>query len=67
VWKKVSRWVSVSAPKGTPVEIINHLNEAIKPALTDPAFASRLPLYGTTMKVSSSAEFMKMIAEETEK
>ena len=60
-------WYGVGAPKGTPPEIIDKLNNEINAALADPQVKARLGDLGAMVVVSSPAEFAKFIAEETEK
>src|ERR1700686_425862 len=57
----------ISAPKGTPPEIIEVLNKAVGEALKDPKVVERLPAMGETPKPMTPAEFGKLIAVETEK
>jgi tripartite-type tricarboxylate transporter receptor subunit TctC len=57
----------MSAPKGTPPGIVANLNEAVNEALKDPTLAARLEELGGTAQPMTSAEYGKLIAEETEK
>ena len=57
----------VVAPRNTPAEIIDKLNKAINAGLADPAMSARLADLGGTVLPGSSADFGKLIAEETEK
>jgi tripartite-type tricarboxylate transporter receptor subunit TctC len=57
----------VGAPKNTPVEIIDKLNKEINAALVDPKINTRLADLGATALASSSADFGKLIEDETEK
>ena len=57
----------ISAPKGTPPEIVDTLNKAVAEALKDPKLAARLTEMGGISKPMTSAEFGKLIADETEK
>src|SRR3984893_15845999 len=57
----------ISAPKGTPPEIIDILNKAVGEALTDPKLVARLAELGGIPKPMQPAEFGKFIADETEK
>ena len=54
-------------PKATPVEIVNLLNAEINAALDDPKMKARLVDLGGTELRGTSAEFGRMIADETEK
>ena len=53
----------VGAPKSTPAEIIDRLNEEINAALTDPKIKERIVGHRA---VGSPAEFGKIISDETE-
>jgi tripartite-type tricarboxylate transporter receptor subunit TctC len=64
---EASTWYGVGAPKNTPTEIIDKLNNEINAALADPAFNARLIDLGAEAFASSPAEFGKFIVEETEK
>jgi tripartite-type tricarboxylate transporter receptor subunit TctC len=57
----------ISAPKGTPPEIVDTLNKAIAEALKDPKVAERLTTSGGIPKPMTPAEFGRLIADETEK
>ena len=60
-------YYGMSAPKGTPPEIVATLNKAVNEALKDPTLAARLHDLGGTAQPMTSAEYGKLIAEETEK
>ena len=62
-----SIWFGVSAPRGTPVEIIDQLNREINTALSDPAIKARYAELGSTVFPTAPAEFGQFIATETEK
>src|SRR3954468_19460075 len=57
----------ISAPKGTPPEIVDTLNKAIGEALKDPKLVARLAEVGGLPKPMTPAEFGKLVADETEK
>ena len=57
----------ISAPKGTPPEIIALLNKAVTEALRDPKLAARLAEVGGLPMPLTPGEFGKLIADETEK
>src|ERR1700681_2780772 len=57
----------ISAPKGTPPEIVEILNKAVGEALKDPKLVERLTMIGGIPKPMTPAEFGKLIADETEK
>jgi tripartite-type tricarboxylate transporter receptor subunit TctC len=57
----------ISAPKGTPPEIVEILNKAVGDALKDPKVVARLAEIGGIPKPMTPAEFGKLVADETEK
>jgi tripartite-type tricarboxylate transporter receptor subunit TctC len=57
----------ISAPKGTPPEIIDILNKAVNEALKDPKLVARLAEVGGIPKPMAPAEFGKLLSDETEK
>jgi len=57
----------ISAPKGTPPEIVDILNKAVSAALDDPKLVARLAEIGGIPKPMTPAEFGKLLTEETEK
>jgi tripartite-type tricarboxylate transporter receptor subunit TctC len=63
----VSLYYGVSAPRGTPPEVIAILNRAINTALADPKMKERIAGFGGTPLALSPEQFGKMIADETEK
>jgi tripartite-type tricarboxylate transporter receptor subunit TctC len=64
---EASTWWGVGAPKNTPTEIVEKLNKEINAALVDPKIKLRLADLGATALPGSSADFAKLIADETEK
>ena len=64
---EASGWQGVGAPRNTPVEIINKLNEEINAALTDPKMKARIADLGGTVLTGSPAEFRTFIGAYTEK
>src|SRR5262249_45213427 len=64
---EVSIWYGIAAPRGTPPEIVEKLNQAVNAVLADPKLQARLAeLAGEPMPMTP-AEFGKLEAEETEK
>ncbi|MGM5003004.1 Bug family tripartite tricarboxylate transporter substrate binding protein [Tardiphaga sp. 538_B7_N1_4] len=57
----------ISAPKGTPPEVIATLNKAVGEALKDPKLIARLAETGGVPKPMKPEEFGKLVAAETEK
>jgi tripartite-type tricarboxylate transporter receptor subunit TctC len=64
---EVSTWYGMSAPMGTPAEVIDKLNNEINAGLADPKLIARLADLGGTVLPGSPADFGKLIADETEK
>jgi len=64
---EVSAWYGVGAPKGTPNELIDKLNNEINASLADPKLKARIADFGGTVFALSPADFTKFIADETEK
>jgi tripartite-type tricarboxylate transporter receptor subunit TctC len=64
---EVRGWNGIAAPKKTPAEIIDKLNAEINAALADPKMKARFADLGGTVLPGSPADFVKLIADETEK
>jgi tripartite-type tricarboxylate transporter receptor subunit TctC len=60
-------WYGISAPKGTPPEIVAILNKSVAAALADPKMKAKLAELGGIPMPMMPAEFGKLIADETEK
>jgi tripartite-type tricarboxylate transporter receptor subunit TctC len=60
-------WIGVSAPAGTPVEIIKRLNREINAGLATADIRARLSDVGTIPMILSAAEFGAFVAAEAEK
>ena len=60
-------WQGVGAPRNTPAEIIDKLNQEINAGLADPKMKARLADLGGDVLALSPADFGKLIANETEK
>ena len=58
---------AMSAPKGTPPEIVDILNKAVNEGLKDPKLVARFAELGGSPKPMTPAEFGQLIADETEK
>jgi tripartite-type tricarboxylate transporter receptor subunit TctC len=57
----------IVAPKNTPQEVIERLNNEINAGLADPKIKARLADLGGTTLTGSPADFGKLIADETDK
>ena len=64
---EASGWCGLVAPKSTPIGIIDSLRTEINAGLADDKIKARLADLGVTALAGSSAEFGKLIAEDTEK
>jgi tripartite-type tricarboxylate transporter receptor subunit TctC len=64
---EASAVTGIGAPRGTPTAIIDTLNAAINAAFSDPTMRARLSDTGGAVLPGSSAEFGKLLADETEK
>ncbi len=60
-------YYGMSAPRGTPPEIVAILNKAVNEGLKNPKLVARLNDLGGTPKPMTPAEYGKLIADETEK
>jgi len=57
----------LGAPKNTPAEVVERLNKEVNAALADSGFKSHLADLGNVPVSMSSADFGKLLADETEK
>jgi tripartite-type tricarboxylate transporter receptor subunit TctC len=64
---EVGDWFGAGAPKGTPLEIVDKLNEEINAGLADPKIKARLADLGGAVLAGSPADFGKFVAADTEK
>jgi tripartite-type tricarboxylate transporter receptor subunit TctC len=64
---EASGWFGICAPKGTPAEIVNKLNNEINASLADPKLKAQFEGLGSSVFVGSASDFAKHIADETEK
>ncbi len=64
---EASAFFGMSAPKGTPAEIVEKLNKEINAALADSGIKQRLAELGGILMPGTPAQFGQVIAEETEK
>jgi len=64
---EASFWGGFCAPKGTPAEMVEKVNNQVNAALDDPKMKARLAELGGVALPGSPADFGKLIAEETEK
>jgi tripartite-type tricarboxylate transporter receptor subunit TctC len=64
---EASQWYGLGAPKNTPAEIVSKLNSEVNAGLADPKLKVRLADLGVDTMSVTSADFGKLIADETEK
>jgi len=64
---ETSVFYGMSAPKGTPSEIVASLNKAVNEVLRDPKLIARFADIGGVPKPMTPEEYGKLIAIETEK
>jgi tripartite-type tricarboxylate transporter receptor subunit TctC len=64
---EASSWYGVSAPRNTPVEIVEKLNKEINAGLADPKLKARFADLGGTLLALSPAELGKLISDDIEK
>ena len=64
---EVSAWQGIAAPRNTPADVIDKLNQAINAGLASPVFKARLADFGMTVLPASPEEFGKLIAKDAEK
>jgi tripartite-type tricarboxylate transporter receptor subunit TctC len=64
---EASQWYGLAAPRNTPAGIVSRLNREINAAIADPAMKARLAAIGGEPLPGTSAEFGRLIAEETDK
>jgi tripartite-type tricarboxylate transporter receptor subunit TctC len=62
-----SGWFGIGAPRNTPAVIIEKLNREINAGLADPRMKSRIADLGPVVFPTSTTEFAKLIAADTEK
>jgi tripartite-type tricarboxylate transporter receptor subunit TctC len=60
-------WYGISAPKGTPAEVVEILNKSVAAALANPRMQAKLAELGGIPMPMSPAEFGKFVAEDTAK
>lgn len=61
------QWYALFAPAGTPPEIINRLNEAVRQAVAAPEVGDRLVEIGADIYTLSPDEFGKFVQSEIER
>jgi tripartite-type tricarboxylate transporter receptor subunit TctC len=64
---EASGWYGMSAPAGTPADIIDKLNKEMNAGLADPALKAKLLAIGVVPNPMTPAEFGKFTADEIDK
>jgi len=64
---EASAFMGIGAPRNTPAQIIDKLNNEINAGLGDPKIRARLAGVGSNPLAGSPGDFGKLIADETEK
>jgi tripartite-type tricarboxylate transporter receptor subunit TctC len=64
---EVSDWTGIGVPRNTPAEIVDKLGMEVNAALGDPKMQARLADLGSVLMPMSNTDFVKLIADETEK
>ena len=60
-------WYGISAPKGTPADVVEILNKSIAAGLANPKMRAKLTEFGGVPMPMSPAEFGKFVADDTAK
>jgi tripartite-type tricarboxylate transporter receptor subunit TctC len=64
---EASAWWGIGAPRNTPAEIVDRLNQTINAGLADPKMKTRIADLGGTVLALSPADFGKLLTDETAK
>jgi tripartite-type tricarboxylate transporter receptor subunit TctC len=64
---EATSWAGIGAPRGTPAEMVDKLNQAVNAALADAKFKSQLAEFGAVPMPGSPADFGKFIGAEIDK
>jgi tripartite-type tricarboxylate transporter receptor subunit TctC len=64
---EASAWIAIGAPKNTPAQIIDKLNNEINAGLADPRIVARLTDMGGTALTVSPLDLDKFVVRETER
>jgi tripartite-type tricarboxylate transporter receptor subunit TctC len=64
---EASTWFGLAAPKKTPLEIVDKLNNEVNACLSDPKLLAQLADLGSIPISMSPADFGKLIADEIDK
>ena len=64
---EVSQWFGIGAPRSTPADVVARLHDEINAAMADPKLAARLAELGGMPTPMTTAEFGKLVVDETAK
>ena len=64
---EASAWLGFGVPKDTPAAIVGILNREVNAGLVDPTIQARIADLGGEVLPGSSAEFARLIADDTDK
>jgi tripartite-type tricarboxylate transporter receptor subunit TctC len=64
---EASIYVGITAPRGTPADVITTLNQTINQGLADATIKKRVADLGDTLLSTSPSEFAKLVADESAK
>ena len=64
---EASIYVGLSAPRGTPADVVNKLNQAVNQGLTDGNIKKRVADLGDALLSTSPSEFASLVADESAK
>jgi tripartite-type tricarboxylate transporter receptor subunit TctC len=64
---EASAWLGFGVPKDTPAAIVDILNREVNAGLADPTIQARIADLGAEVLRGSSAEFARLIADDTDK
>ena len=64
---EASSWYGIAAPKNTPSAIVERLHSEVSAAVRDPIIMARFADLGGMVVEGTSADFGKLIVEETDK
>ena len=64
---EASQWIGISAPKNTPGDVVDKLNQAINVGLADPDIKTKIANLGGAVMSGPPAAFSKFTADEIAK
>ena len=63
----MTSWVGLSAPKGTPPEIVSKLSAAVRASLAKPELVAKIAAQGLTPIASTPEQYTEMVKSDTER